>query len=136
MPKAPRLQIESRLSPSTQEYLQQLRNLKEEFEVLDLIEPQYEYPETNQVYVPVVYTKANGKPYNFKKRIAKATKHTRIDITFCPSETLAYLIDNFPESDISFTRTNLLIPYVPTTQALERAYQVLPIDTVPEYDSV
>ncbi|KAG8898058.1 hypothetical protein FRC00_003425 [Tulasnella sp. 408] len=134
MPKVPQLQKESRLNPSTREYLKNLRNIKEEFEVNSLIKPQHKYPRTNQVYVPVVYLKPNGQPYSFRKRIAKATHHSRIDITHCPPATLAYLIDNFPESDISFTNTNLLIPYVPTSEAITRAYQVLPIDTVIEYD--
>ncbi|KAG9020597.1 hypothetical protein FS837_008059, partial [Tulasnella sp. UAMH 9824] len=136
MPKAPRLKEESQLSPSTLEYLQRLRNIKEEFEVLDLIEPQYEYPVTAQVFTPVVYLKANGAPYNFRKRISKATKHSCIDITHCPPETLAYHLDTFPGSDISFTRTNLLIPYVPTTKAIARAYKVLPVDTVIEYEKL
>ncbi|KAG8942775.1 hypothetical protein FRC04_003506 [Tulasnella sp. 424] len=136
MPRIPRLQETSRLSPKTNEYLQRLREIKEEQQVLDLIEPQYQYPITEQVFKPVEYYATNGKPYNFKKRIAQATKHTRIDITDCPSATLAYLIDTFPESDISFSCTNLLIPYVPTTSSLLRAYQVLPADTIAEYDRV
>src|ERR1700753_4004304 len=111
MPKAPRIQETSRLSPKTNEYLQRLREIKEEQQVLDLIEPQYQYPITEQVFTPVEYYATNGKPYDFKKRIARATKHTRIDITDCPSATLAYLIDTLPESDISFSCTNLLIPY-------------------------
>jgi len=147
MPKVPR--DNSRLSPSTQEhlqeskwgsatlhYLQQLRDTKEEKEVLDLLEPEYEYPVTNKVYRPVTYLKRSGKPYNFERRIAKATKHTAIDITYCPPATLAFLIDAFPGADISFSRTNLLIPYVPTTEALKRAYQVLPVDTVAKYHSI
>ncbi|KIO25447.1 hypothetical protein M407DRAFT_25249 [Tulasnella calospora MUT 4182] len=135
MPKAS-IQKTSRLSPKTNEYLQRLRDIKEEYKVIALIEPQYQYPSANQVYTAVHYIKPNGKPYDFTKRKAKATQHTRIDITHCPSTTLAYLIDNFPKSEVSFTRTNLLIPYTPVTQTIARAYQVLPIDTVVEYDSV
>ncbi|KIO18607.1 hypothetical protein M407DRAFT_31745 [Tulasnella calospora MUT 4182] len=135
MPKAS-IQKTSRLSPQTNEYLRRLRDIKEEYEVIDLIEPRYQYPSTNQVYAPVRYLQPNGRPYDFTKRKAKATQHARIDITNCPSATLAYLIDNFPESEISFTKTNLLIPYTPVTRAIERAYQVLPFDTVAEYDSV
>ncbi|KAG8940952.1 hypothetical protein FRC04_004866 [Tulasnella sp. 424] len=135
MPKIPRIQETSRLSPKTNKYLQRLQEIKEEQQVLDLIEPQYQYPITEQVFKPVEYYTTNGKPYNFKKRIAQATKHTRIDITDCPSATLTYLIDTFPESDISFSYTNLLIPYIPTTSSLLRAYQVLPADTVVKYDS-
>ncbi|KIO20916.1 hypothetical protein M407DRAFT_29470 [Tulasnella calospora MUT 4182] len=135
MPKA-FVQKTSKLSPKTNEYLQRLRDIKEEAEVLALIEPQYQYPSTNQVYTAVHYIQPNEKPYDFTKRRIKATQHACIDITHCPSATLAYLIDNFPESEISFTRTNLLVPYTPVTQAIARAYQVLPIDTVAEYDSV
>ncbi|KAG9033066.1 hypothetical protein FS837_002554, partial [Tulasnella sp. UAMH 9824] len=135
-PKAPQLQEESQLSPNTLEYLHRLRNIKEEFEVLDLIEPQYEYPVTAQVFTPAVYLKANGAPYDFRKRISKATKHSCIDITHCPLETLASLLDTFPASDISFTRTNLLIPYIPTIKAIARAYKVLPVDTIIEYEKL
>ena len=129
-------QDNSQFSQRTQEYFQQLQNIKEEQQVLDLLEPQYEYPETDQVYHPTVYLDRNGKPYNFEKRISKATKFTLIDITDCPPETLAYLLDLFPESDISFSRTNLIIPYVPVLESLKRAYEVLPIDTVAEYRSI
>ncbi|KAG8901162.1 hypothetical protein FRC00_008615 [Tulasnella sp. 408] len=132
MPKVPRRQVESKLSPSTLEYLENLRNIKEETEVNNLIEPQHKYPRTDQVYVSVIYVKANGQPYNFRRRIAKTTHYSCIDITHCPPATLAYLINNFPESDISFTGTNLLIPYVPTKEAIARAYKVLPVDTVIE----
>ncbi|KAG9026844.1 hypothetical protein FS837_004492 [Tulasnella sp. UAMH 9824] len=113
MPKAPRLQEESQFSPSTLEYLQRLRNIKEEFGILDLIEPQYEYPETAQVFTPVIYLKANGAPYNFRKRISKATKHSHINITHCPPETLAYLLDTFPESS-NILYTGLAIDNVPS----------------------
>ncbi|KIO24596.1 hypothetical protein M407DRAFT_26023 [Tulasnella calospora MUT 4182] len=135
MPKAV-IQRTSKLSTKTIDYLQRLRDAHEEGEVATLVKPQYRYPKTNQVYAKVQYQQANGKPYDFSKRITRATQHARIDITKCPYAILEYLLDNFPRSEISFTKSNLLIPYTPVAQAIARAYQVLPIDTVIEYDSV
>ncbi|KAG8928456.1 hypothetical protein FRC01_005934, partial [Tulasnella sp. 417] len=137
MPKAYaiRRQDPTRLSQKTALYLQRLQDIKEEHQVLDLIEPQYQYPVTPKVHTPVIYLNKYNKPYDFKKKATRATQHTRIDITHCPPATLAYLVDNFPESDISFSRTNLLVPYIPTNEALTRAYQVLPTDTTAEYKS-
>ncbi|KIO16685.1 hypothetical protein M407DRAFT_33670 [Tulasnella calospora MUT 4182] len=112
MPKAV-IQRTSKLSAKTIDYLQRLRDAHEEEEVATLIKPQYRYPRTNQVYAKVQYQQANGKPYNFSKRITCATQHARIDITKCPYATLEYLLDNFPRSEISFTKLNLLIPYTP-----------------------
>ncbi|KAG8921823.1 hypothetical protein FRC01_014874 [Tulasnella sp. 417] len=138
MPKAYaiRPQDPTRLSQKTALYLQRLQDIKEEHQVLDLIEPQYQYPVTPKVHTPVIYLGKDNKPYDFKKKATRATRRTRIDIAHCPPATLAYLIDNFPESDVSFSHTNLLIPYVPTTETLARAYQVLPIDTTAEYDTI
>ncbi|KIO33215.1 hypothetical protein M407DRAFT_18073 [Tulasnella calospora MUT 4182] len=135
MPKAT-IQRTSKLSSKTIDYLQILRNAHEEGEVAALIKPQYHYPKTNQVYAKVQYQQRNGEPYDFNKRVTRATQHARIDITKCPYATLEYLLDNFPKAEVSFTKTNLLIPYTPVAQAIDRAYQVLPIDTIIEYDSV
>ncbi|KIO27589.1 hypothetical protein M407DRAFT_23134 [Tulasnella calospora MUT 4182] len=135
MPKAI-LQKSSKLSTKTIDYLQRLRNAHEEGEVATLVKPQYCYPKTNQVYAKVQYQQANGKPYDFSKQITRATQHARIDITSCPYATLEYLLNNFPKAEISVNKSNLLIPYAPVTQAIARAYQVLPVDTIIEYDSV
>ncbi|KIO18678.1 hypothetical protein M407DRAFT_31659 [Tulasnella calospora MUT 4182] len=113
MPKAV-IQRTSKLSSKSINYLQRLCDTHEEGEVAALIKPQYHYPKMNQVYV----------------------KHARIDITKCPYATIEYLINNFPKSEVSVNKSNLLIPYTPVTQAISRAYQVLPVDTVIEYDSV
>ncbi|KIO18462.1 hypothetical protein M407DRAFT_31885 [Tulasnella calospora MUT 4182] len=135
MPKAV-LQKSSKLSTKTIDYLQRLRDAHEEGEVATLVKPRYQYPKTNQVYAKVQYQQANGKPYDFSKRIIRATQHACIDITRCPYATLEYLLDNFPKAEISVNKSNLLIPYTPVTQAVTRAYQVLPVDTIIEYDSI
>ncbi|KIO25098.1 hypothetical protein M407DRAFT_25531 [Tulasnella calospora MUT 4182] len=71
---------------------------------------------------------------NTQKQV-EPNDHARIDITKCPCVTLKYLLNNFPKSEVSFTKSNLLVPYTPVTQAISRAYQVLPIDTVIEYNT-
>ncbi|KIO24590.1 hypothetical protein M407DRAFT_26012 [Tulasnella calospora MUT 4182] len=134
MPKAI-IQRTSKLSSKSINYLQRLCDAHEEGEVAALIKPQYHYPKTNQVYVKVQYQRANGKPYDFNKRINQATQHAQIDITKCPYATIKYLINNFPKSKVSVNKSNLLIPYTPVTQAISQAYQVLPADTVIEYDT-
>ncbi|KIO27590.1 hypothetical protein M407DRAFT_23137 [Tulasnella calospora MUT 4182] len=135
MPKAV-IQKSSKLSAKTKEYLQKLRDAHDEGEVSKLLEPKYHYPKTNQVYAKVQYQQCNREPYDFNKQIIRATQHTRIDITRCPHATIEYLLDNFPKSEISFTKSNLLVPYTPNTQAISRAYRVLPIDTIIEYESL
>ncbi|KIO19364.1 hypothetical protein M407DRAFT_31001 [Tulasnella calospora MUT 4182] len=105
----------------------------EEKRVTILLEPKKHYPTTSQVFSPVRYLTKQGKPYDFQKRRNKATQHTLIDITNCPRDTLAHLINLFPLCDISFSGTNLLIPYVPAQETLDKAYQVLPIDTIAEF---
>ncbi|KAG8898764.1 hypothetical protein FRC01_010772, partial [Tulasnella sp. 417] len=99
MPKAYaiRRQDPTRLSQKTALYLQSLQDIKEEHQVLDLIEPQYQYPVTSKVHTPVIYLGKDNKPYDFKKKATRATRRTRIDIAHCPPATLAYLINNFPE---------------------------------------
>ncbi|KIO22922.1 hypothetical protein M407DRAFT_27567 [Tulasnella calospora MUT 4182] len=134
MPKAV-LQKPSKLSARTKEYLQRLRDAHKEGEVATVLKPRYQYPTTNQVYTKVQYQRPDRRPYDFDKRILRTTQHTRIDITKCPHTTLAYLINNFPKSEVS-SKSYLLIPYTPVTQAISQAYQVLPIDTNIEYDSV
>ncbi|KIO29704.1 hypothetical protein M407DRAFT_21127 [Tulasnella calospora MUT 4182] len=85
MPKAA-AQSTSKLSSKIIEYLQRLRDAHEEGEVAALVKPQYHYPKTNQVYAKVQYQQRNGKPYDFNKRITRATQHARINITkFFPS---------------------------------------------------
>ncbi|KIO18677.1 hypothetical protein M407DRAFT_31658 [Tulasnella calospora MUT 4182] len=133
MPKAA-LQKTQKLSTKTIDYLQRLRDTHEEGEVATLVKPQYRYPKTYQVYAKVQYQQRNGKPYDFNKRITRATQHARIDITKCPYATLEYLLDNFPRSEVSINKSYLLIPYTPVPQAISRAYQALPIDTIVEYD--
>ncbi|KIO21898.1 hypothetical protein M407DRAFT_28534 [Tulasnella calospora MUT 4182] len=126
----------SKLSSKTIEYLQRLRNAHKEGEIAALVKPKYGYPKTNQVHTKFQYQRPDGKPYDFDKRILRTTQHIRIDITKCPNATLAYLVNNFPKSEVSISKSNLLIPYTPVTQAIAQAYQVLPIDTIIEYDSV
>ncbi|KIO15853.1 hypothetical protein M407DRAFT_34537 [Tulasnella calospora MUT 4182] len=135
MPKAA-LQKTQKLSSKTIEYLQRLRDTHEEEEVDTLLKPKYRYPKTNQVYAKVQYLQRNNQPYDFDKRILRATQHVHIDITKCPSATLVYLLNNFPKSEVSINKGNLLVPYTPVTQAISRAYQVLPIDTVIKYESL
>ncbi|KIO24118.1 hypothetical protein M407DRAFT_26475 [Tulasnella calospora MUT 4182] len=130
------IQKTSKLSSKTIEYLQRLRDAHEEGEVAALLKPQYRYPETDQVHAKVQYQQRNGKPYDFDKRILRTTQHVRIDITKSPNVTLAYLVNNFPKSEVSINKSNLLVPYVPVAQAIDRAYQVLPIDIVIEYESL
>ncbi|KIO19282.1 hypothetical protein M407DRAFT_31072 [Tulasnella calospora MUT 4182] len=135
MPKAV-LQKTQKLSTKTIEYLQRLRDTHEEEEVIALLKPKHRYRKTNQVYAKVQYLRQDNQPYDFDKRILRATQHVRIDITNCPSATLIYLLNNFPKSEVSISKANLLVPYTTVTQAISRAYQVLPIDTVIEYESL
>ncbi|KIO26353.1 hypothetical protein M407DRAFT_24320 [Tulasnella calospora MUT 4182] len=135
MPKAA-LQKTQKLSSKTIEYLQRLRDTYEEEEVTALLKPKHRYPKTNQVYTKVQYLRRDNQPYDFDKCVLCATQHARIDITKCPSTTLVYLLNNFPKSEVSISKANLLVPYTPVTQAISRAYQVLPTDTVIEYESL
>ncbi|KIO23646.1 hypothetical protein M407DRAFT_26931 [Tulasnella calospora MUT 4182] len=135
MPKAV-LQKTSKLSTKTIDYLQRLRDVHKESEVATLLKPHYQYPLTNRVYAKVQYQRPNREPYDFDKRILRATQRTCINITKIPTATLTYLVNNFPKSKVSISKSNLLIPYTPVTQAIAQAYQVLPIDTIIEYDSV